>query len=240
MPPLLSYKIEIEFFRAVANWASSEIRDPLKKELKAWIVALNDGGLLHSILSQKYFPSSTFLEARIGSSPSLTWRSIWGARDVLAAGLRWRVGDGKNIPIKGHPCLPCPGNFQLIERPATLLDDTKGRYELIWHFEQSGKFTVKSAYQVACGLRGGGDCSLPGRSWAFIWNSRAQTEVVMFSWKCALEAMPTVNQLQRRGVQVSDGCGACLEENEDLLHVFLHCNFARFWPAVASSGVRWS
>ncbi|KAL0402372.1 UNVERIFIED_CONTAM: hypothetical protein Slati_4267100 [Sesamum latifolium] len=59
------------------------------------------------------------------SSPSLTWRSIWGARDIFAAGLRWRVGDGKTIPIKRHLWLPRPGTFQLFGRPDTLPDDTK-------------------------------------------------------------------------------------------------------------------
>ncbi|KAL0433664.1 UNVERIFIED_CONTAM: hypothetical protein Slati_2700700 [Sesamum latifolium] len=57
---------------------------------KAWRVSMGAGGVLHVVLRQKYFSGATFFEPRLGSSPSYTWRSIWEARDLLAAGI-----DGK-------------------------------------------------------------------------------------------------------------------------------------------------
>ncbi|KAL0444355.1 UNVERIFIED_CONTAM: hypothetical protein Slati_2158200 [Sesamum latifolium] len=173
------------------------------------------------------------------------WRSLWSTRDLLVAGLRWRVGDGKSIPIKGQPWLPRPGTFQLIGQPANLvggykdcilsirLQEIGAQDELIWHFERSGKFSVKSAYQVARGLRGEAECSCPGRSWAFIWKSKVPPKIALFGWKCVREALPTTNQLRRRGVHVSDGCGACSKEDEGLLHVLFLCEFARLVWAVS-------
>ncbi|KAL0449222.1 UNVERIFIED_CONTAM: hypothetical protein Slati_1478600, partial [Sesamum latifolium] len=87
---------------------------------QAWRVSLGHGGVLSAVLGQKYFPGATFFEARLGSSPSLTWRSIWDARNLLAAGIRWKVGNGRSISILGHPWLPRPSTFQLIGCPLSL------------------------------------------------------------------------------------------------------------------------
>ncbi|KAL0404143.1 UNVERIFIED_CONTAM: hypothetical protein Sradi_2055100 [Sesamum radiatum] len=99
------------------------------------------------------------------------------------------------------PWLPRLDTFQLIRRPASLLDSTKvsslittdhewdeglireefysaeaecilaidirgteEQDELIWHFEEKNRFTVRSAYQVALRLRNEATCSLSRKS----------------------------------------------------------------------------
>ncbi|KAL0439021.1 UNVERIFIED_CONTAM: hypothetical protein Slati_2385100 [Sesamum latifolium] len=104
--------------------------------------------------------------------------------------------------------------------------------ELVWHFEKNGKFSVRSAYSVACSLRDNVACSWSGCSWNFIWRSKAPPKVVMYAWCCASNAPPTTNNLRRRGVLVNDGCGDCLFENDDALHVVLSCSFARLVWAI--------
>ncbi|KAL0431391.1 UNVERIFIED_CONTAM: hypothetical protein Sradi_0765100 [Sesamum radiatum] len=109
--------------------------------------------------------------------------------------------------------------------------------ELIWHFDENVRFTVCSAYQVALRLRNEATCFIPGRSWNFIWRSKAQPKVVMFAWRCAFDDLPTNVNLRRKGILVQDGCGACEPEYEDALHVLLHCRLARLvW---AMSGLPW-
>ncbi|KAL0342557.1 UNVERIFIED_CONTAM: hypothetical protein Scaly_1918300 [Sesamum calycinum] len=71
-------------------------------------------GVLHAILGEKYFLGATFFKARLGSSPSYTWYSIWDARDLLAARIGWKVGDGRSISILEHLWLPRPSTFHLI------------------------------------------------------------------------------------------------------------------------------
>ncbi|KAL0401022.1 UNVERIFIED_CONTAM: hypothetical protein Slati_4132100 [Sesamum latifolium] len=92
---------------------------------QAWRVSMYPGGILLAVLGQNYFPSATFFEARLGSSLLYTWRSIWDARDLLAAGIRWKVGDGRSISIAEHPWLPRPSTFQLIARPSSLPNGLK-------------------------------------------------------------------------------------------------------------------
>lgn len=58
------------------------------------------------IFKSRYFKNSSFLEAGLGDNPSFVWRSIWEARSVVMAGMRWKVGDGKSIQVLGCPWLP--------------------------------------------------------------------------------------------------------------------------------------
>lgn len=35
----------------------------------------------------------------MGFDPSYVWRSAWGAKSLLLEGLKWRVGDGRDIKV---------------------------------------------------------------------------------------------------------------------------------------------
>lgn len=60
-------------------------------------LVMNPGSLLEQIYKTCYYPTTSFLDAELGSNPSYTWRGIWEARWLLKKGMRWRVGDGENI-----------------------------------------------------------------------------------------------------------------------------------------------
>ncbi|KAL0415743.1 UNVERIFIED_CONTAM: hypothetical protein Slati_3406200 [Sesamum latifolium] len=117
------------------------------------------------------------------------------------------------------------------------LSRTDGKDTLIWHFKKNGRFTVKSAYSLACDMRMEGNCSQLGRSWKFIWSLKAPPKVVLFAWRCALEALPITVNLKRRGVLVNEGCGGCTTEKEDVLHVLWYCSFGRLVWVI--SGLPW-
>ncbi|KAA3465127.1 Ribonuclease H-like superfamily protein [Gossypium australe] len=53
---------------------------------------------------------SDFMQAELGAYPSVTWRSIWGARRILEEGIGWRVGNGEGINIWNDAWIPGPGN----------------------------------------------------------------------------------------------------------------------------------
>ncbi|KAL0388035.1 UNVERIFIED_CONTAM: hypothetical protein Sradi_2685300 [Sesamum radiatum] len=82
-------------------------------------------GVLNSILKHKYFPHSSFFESRLRSSPSYTCRSLWGSRDILAAGSQWKLGYGNLILIMGHLWISRLDSFQKICCPNSLPQDTK-------------------------------------------------------------------------------------------------------------------
>lgn len=53
----------------------------------------------------KYYADTDFMEAKMGGHPSFIWGSILEARQVISAGLNWRIGNGKDIKILNQPWL---------------------------------------------------------------------------------------------------------------------------------------
>lgn len=60
-----------------------------------WRILANESSFFSKVVQEKYFPNSSFLEAKINSSTGFTWRSILQARNVLKVGVRRVIGDGK-------------------------------------------------------------------------------------------------------------------------------------------------
>ncbi|GMN68427.1 hypothetical protein TIFTF001_037503 [Ficus carica] len=79
--------------------------------------------LLSRIYKAKYFPTVNFIEATTGYNPSYTWRSLMLGKDLLLAGVRWRVGDGRDIGIFRDPRLPRPSTFLPITKAREGQDD---------------------------------------------------------------------------------------------------------------------
>ncbi|KAL0434402.1 UNVERIFIED_CONTAM: hypothetical protein Slati_2774500 [Sesamum latifolium] len=92
---------------------------------QAWRIAMLPDCPLHQIFKHNYFPNSNYFAAEGSYSPSFMWRSILGARDLLAAGMRWSIGDGESITIMGVPWIPKPSSFQVICPPRSLDGLTK-------------------------------------------------------------------------------------------------------------------
>lgn len=66
---------------------------------QAWCLILNIHSLFYRVYKARYFPNSSFLEARMGCNPSYVWRSLLAVRDVIIQGSRWRVGDSRQILV---------------------------------------------------------------------------------------------------------------------------------------------
>jgi hypothetical protein len=62
------------------------------------------------IYKARYCPRTNFLGARLGHSSSFISRSIFASHVLVKGGQRWRVGNGKSIPIWKDPWLRTDGN----------------------------------------------------------------------------------------------------------------------------------
>lgn len=69
---------------------------------QSWRIFNNPNSLLSIILKGRYFHSSNFLEANLGSRPSYTWRSILWGRKLFKQGYRWIIGPGSIVSIKKY------------------------------------------------------------------------------------------------------------------------------------------
>jgi hypothetical protein len=67
---------------------------------QTWRILQNPDTLSSRVLKAVYFPSTNFLEATLGSSPSRILRAIVEGRDVMAQGLIRRIGTGETT----HAC----------------------------------------------------------------------------------------------------------------------------------------
>ena len=91
------------------------------KALLGWRLIQEPHALVSRFLKAKYFPNSSFLEARLSSNASYIWRSICESRHVLKSGLRWRVGTRSGISIWNDAWLLSPSTYKVIT-PARVLN----------------------------------------------------------------------------------------------------------------------
>ncbi|KAL0442406.1 UNVERIFIED_CONTAM: hypothetical protein Slati_1963300 [Sesamum latifolium] len=102
---------------------------------------------------------------------------------------------------------------------------------LVWHYSKNGRFSVRSAYHLACLMDDRpGSSSLGEREgswWRKVWQSKIPNKIKVFVWRACLNALPTSANLSRRIQGFQAGCPLCRTEKEDVMHVLALCPFAR-------------
>ncbi|XP_062014412.1 uncharacterized protein LOC133730929 [Rosa rugosa] len=83
---------------------------------QGWRLVSNPQSLIAQLYKARYFPHCSFWEAELGDSPSFSWRSILSGRHVLAAGVKWRIGDGVQVNIWRDKWVPNCAQY-LIQKP---------------------------------------------------------------------------------------------------------------------------
>ncbi|KAL0410966.1 UNVERIFIED_CONTAM: hypothetical protein Slati_3686300 [Sesamum latifolium] len=114
--------------------------------------------------------------------------------------------------------------------------------KLVWHLSKNGRFSVRSAYNLAVNIEelkiGGCSNSLSKNHWDFIWKSVAPHRVQLFCWKACFNALPTASNLIKRRAHIENCCLQCGSQGEDIHHILLSCHFSRLvW---ALSDIPWS
>ena len=73
---------------------------------QGWRMVQGNDSLLYRCFKARYFPRSSFLEAKESPNCSYVWRSLMAAQPILQAGYCWRVGNGHSINAVKDRWLP--------------------------------------------------------------------------------------------------------------------------------------
>ena len=79
---------------------------------QVWRLRQNHSSLVAKLLKARHYRHCDILDAILGSCPRFTWRSLWGARDLIIGGSRWLLGDGRVLNIWESRWLPRPFSFR--------------------------------------------------------------------------------------------------------------------------------
>lgn len=103
-----------------------------------------------------------------------------------------------------------------------------------WHFENSGIFSVKSAYKLAFDIsknaQENSGCSATGddrRSiWKLLWKCKVPNRIRIFAWRCAKDNLPTKINKWRRTLEFDRVCSICGSNEESSHHAAVMCTKA--------------
>ena len=102
---------------------------------------------------------------------------------------------------------------------------------LIWHYDITGVFTVKSAYKLSVAFlhgfvsTGSSILSHVMSLWKRIWSAKILGKVKVHIWRACKGILPTISQLLSRRVSLGNGCFFCNEESETIEHICRDCPF---------------
>ncbi|CAN1746080.1 Putative ribonuclease H protein At1g65750 [Linum perenne] len=107
----------------------------------------------------------------------------------------------------------------------------RGEDDWIWGREDSGNFTIKSAYDLICQTEETPTLSI----WKTIWRWDGPNRIRHFLWLAARNRLLTNESRKHRGMSQEAGCEFCHVADESVCHVLRDCLFAReTWRSVKS------
>lgn len=89
---------------------------------QAWRFLTMPESLATKVYKARYFADGNFLESSLGTDPRFIWRSIWESKDLVKSGVRWLVGPGESISIKGQPWLADDTNPCVMSESEAIVD----------------------------------------------------------------------------------------------------------------------
>ena len=177
---------------------------------------VGNGRLIH-IWEDKWLPTPTTY--KVISPPQLFDDFLMVSALIDKDTRRWKVDTLKSL------FLP----FEVETILNILLSYSLPEDKIIWVGNKKGEFLVKSAYYVALfvinssdsGECPHGDPRTP--LWKRIRQLKIPPKIRIFTWKACVNALPTMSNLRRRGVNTDGLCPVCGLEAESICHALLKC-----------------
>ena len=169
---------------------------------QCWRLLTHQQSLFFRVFKAKYFPSCSFLDAQLGSSPSFIWRSFLSGRELLMKGIRWVYTPGELPKLQWGEtksgAFSVKSAYQLLEK--TRKEDSRGECSQFARFRWLWRFTWK--------------LGIPGK-------------IKHFIWRAFHDSLPTNANLFRRKIKSHPFCPICNQEDESTSHVIWQCPMAR-------------
>ena len=94
---------------------------------------------------------------------------------------------------------------------------------MIWPKIKDGQYSVKLGYQLLCakelsGSASGSSNEVNRRMWSGLWRLKVPNKVKTFAWWACSESLPTMVNLARRRVVLSNSCTSCNRVPETVIH----------------------
>uniref|UniRef100_A0A803PJ09 Reverse transcriptase domain-containing protein n=1 Tax=Cannabis sativa TaxID=3483 RepID=A0A803PJ09_CANSA len=145
---------------------------------QGWRLISRPESLVAKVLKARYFPHGLYLTSSLGNNPSFVWRSIWEAQQLVCKGVRWCVGDARDIKVTHDPWLPCRDNPFIISSHPNLLHASVHHLMKVWNRVGIGTSArivdcsfLDWCIQTFADLDMDGKLLLPMLCWA-IWSAR--------------------------------------------------------------------
>ncbi|XP_058099722.1 uncharacterized protein LOC131244080 [Magnolia sinica] len=104
--------------------------------------------------------------------------------------------------------------------------------KLVWSLDSKGLFSVKSLYRSLNTKKENSEEVFT----AGVWKYKVLLKIVVFGWLVEKRKVPTVDNLRKRGMILTNICVCCMSNEESTDHLFGHCPFFnQVWSAILSS-----
>ncbi|CAM8965691.1 unnamed protein product [Rhodiola kirilowii] len=166
---------------------------------QGWRFLTEPNLLVSQLFKARYYPESDVLSAGVGSRPSYAWRGIVEATEIIKYGADWDANEGKYY----------------------------------WKRGGSRRFSVKGAYQCAVEMERArnppdgeqSDVKETQRFWMNFWKLRLPNKIKNFGWRLYHDSLPTMVNLEKRGIEVYNKCRLCGRWGESSIHMFKECTW---------------
>ncbi|CAJ2638124.1 unnamed protein product [Trifolium pratense] len=220
-----------------------------------WRLMTGEESLMGRIFKSRYFPRTSFLEAKIGYQPFFKkdWEDRWLPNQV---GFKvWSRGEElENDALVSALIDPDTKqwNRQLVvqtfypdEAKQILSIPISQRLpadKIIWHYERDGEYSVRSAHHLLKQHNSRDVAASSGQQmnnlWREIWKAPVPNRVRNFLWRLGKNILPTRANLVRKGVQIENLCPQCHSAPETIDHLFLHCHLTQLTWFASQLGAR--
>lgn len=154
-------------------------------------------------------------------SSTFFWKSVWATKRLLQDGLCWKVGHGTRISV-WDDCFPADVAQKILRIP---LAKTPHEDFQAWKGEQSGEFSVRSAYKLLQDAQLDPKVNLIQTDikdfYNKLWNLQLPNKIVITTWRISWNYISTLANLKYKRVTNNVTCPRCGREEEDITHIWI-------------------